>query len=84
MARKPLAERIKQGLFILDGAMGTQLFERGVPSGKCNEYLNITSEQIVQQVHQSYIEAGADAVLTNTFGANKFTLSRHGLGDMAE
>lgn len=84
MAKMALAERIRQGLFILDGAMGTQLFERGIPAGKCNEYYNITSPDLIRQIHQAYIEAGSDAVLTNTFGANKFTLSRHGFGEMVE
>jgi 5-methyltetrahydrofolate--homocysteine methyltransferase len=84
MARTALAEQIKKRVFILDGAMGTQLFERGVPSGQCNEHLNIASAGIVEQIHQAYIEAGSDAILTNTFGANKFTLSRHGFGEIAD
>jgi 5-methyltetrahydrofolate--homocysteine methyltransferase len=84
MAKMPLLERIKQGLFILDGAMGTQLFERGDAGGKCNDYLNITSDHIIQEIHEAYIKAGSDAILTNTFGANKFSLSRHGFGDWAE
>jgi 5-methyltetrahydrofolate--homocysteine methyltransferase len=84
MAGIPLADRIKQGPFILDGAMGTQLFERGVQAGKCNDSLNITSPHTIEQIHQSYIDAGSDAVLTNTFGANKFTLSRHGFADFVE
>jgi methionine synthase I (cobalamin-dependent) len=84
MAKIPLKERIRQEILILDGAMGTQLIERGVPVGKCNDYLNITAPQIIRQIHQAYIEAGSEAILTNTFGANKITLSRHGFGEMAE
>ncbi|MBN2138698.1 MAG: homocysteine S-methyltransferase family protein [Sedimentisphaerales bacterium] len=81
MARMSLRERIAQGAFVLDGAMGTQLFARGVEVGKCNDYLNIESPDIVCDIHRAYLEAGSDAVLTNTFGANRFTLGRHGYAD---
>ena len=76
-----LIERIKQGVFLLDGAMGTQLIARGVEVGTCNDYLNISSPDIVCDVHRAYVQAGSDAVITNTFGANKYTLARHGLAD---
>jgi 5-methyltetrahydrofolate--homocysteine methyltransferase len=79
-----LRERIKQGPFLLDGAMGTQLIARGVEVGKCNDYLNIESPEVVAEVHRSYFEAGSDAVLTNTFGANKCVLARHDLDDNVE
>jgi len=79
MARISLRERIERGVFVLDGAMGTQLFARGVEAGVCNEYLNVQSPEVVCDVHSAYLDAGSDAVLTNTFGANKYTLGRHGL-----
>jgi 5-methyltetrahydrofolate--homocysteine methyltransferase len=78
MAREKLSIRIKQGPFILDGAMGTQLMDAGVPAGVCNDYLNIDSPEIVVGVHSAYIQASSDAIITNTFGANKITLARHG------
>ncbi len=81
MARVGLKERISRGVFLLDGAMGTQLFARGIEAGKCNDCLNIESPEIILDVQKAYMEAGSDAVLTNTFGANKITLVRHGLGD---
>ena len=81
MGRISLKERIKQGLFLLDGATGTQLFARGIEVGKCNDYLNIDSPDMVFDIHQSYLQAGSDAVLTNTFGANKYSLARHGFSD---
>ncbi len=84
MARISLRERIEQGLFLLDGAMGTQLFARAVEVGTCNDYLNIASPDVVGDVHRAYLEAGSDAVLTNTFGANRFTLARHGLAGQAQ
>ena len=81
MAKISLRERISKGVFLLDGAMGTQLFARGVEPGKCNDYLNIESPDVIFEIHRAYFQAGSDAVLTNTFGANKFALDRHGLGD---
>ncbi len=81
MPRASLRERVNEGVFLLDGAMGTQLIDRGVEVGKCNDYLNIELPDIVFEIHQAYFQAGSDAVLTNTFGANKFALARHGLGD---
>jgi len=80
MARIGLRERIERGVFLLDGAMGTQLFARGVEVGTCIDYLNIRSPGVVCEVHRAYLDAGSDAVLTNTFGANKYVLGRHGLG----
>jgi len=64
-------------LFFLDGAMGTQLFARGVRQGQCVERLNVEQPQIVAEVHRAYLEAGCDAVLTNTFGGNSLSLRRH-------
>jgi 5-methyltetrahydrofolate--homocysteine methyltransferase len=78
MARVSLRERIKQDLFLLDGAMGTELIARGVEVGKCNDYLNIEQPDIIFDIHHSYFEAGSDAVIANTFGANKYVLGRHG------
>ena len=64
---------------MLDGAMGTQLIAHGIEVGKCNDYLNIDSPNIITRIHKDYLEAGSDAVLTNTFGANRYALARHGL-----
>jgi len=79
MSRTSLIQRIKKGLFLLDGAMGTQLIAHGIEVGKCNDYLNIDSPNIITRIHKDYLEAGSDAVLTNTFGANRYALARHGL-----
>ena len=83
MAKMGLRERIKQGLFLLDGAMATQLIARGIEVGKCNDYLNVELPDVVSDIHRSYFEAGSDAVITNTFGANKYALGRHGLAEEA-
>jgi len=76
-----LRERIKQGLFLLDGAMGTQLIARRINVGKCNDYLNIESPGIISEIHRAYLQAGSDAIIANTFGANKFALARHELSE---
>ncbi|MHC4214025.1 MAG: homocysteine S-methyltransferase family protein [Planctomycetota bacterium] len=81
MSRKSLRERICEGAFVLDGAMGTELFARGIEPGTCNDYLNIESPETVLEVHRSYFDAGSDGAVTNTFGANKYVLARHGLAD---
>ena len=83
MSRMSLKERISGGIFLLDGAMGTQLIARGIEVGKCNDYLNVESPDVVSDIHRSYFEAGSDAVLTNTFGANKYALGRHRLEEEA-
>jgi 5-methyltetrahydrofolate--homocysteine methyltransferase len=81
VGRVELKERLRQGLFLLDGAMGTQLISHGVEPGKCNELLNLESPGLVMRIHNAYIHAGSDAVLTNTFGGNGFALARHGLAN---
>ncbi len=84
MPETGLLERIKQRVFLLDGAMGTQLIARGVDVGTCNNYLNIESPDIVSDVHRAYLQAGSDSIVTNTFGANKYVLARHGLADKGD
>lgn len=76
-----LNERLHKGVFVIDGAMGTQLIQAGAPVGSCYDYLNIESPDVVETVHRAYFDAGSDAVITNTFGANKYILKRHGHDD---
>ncbi len=78
MARTKLADRLREGVFLLDGAMGTQLMAAGAESGVCNDYLNIASPEVVVGIHQRYFDAGSDGVITNSFGANRYALKRHG------
>lgn len=83
MTERNLRARIEKGVFVLDGAMGTQLFARGVEPGRCNDWLNVERPDLVVDVHKAYLDAGSDAILTNTFGANRFALGRHGHPDKA-
>jgi methionine synthase I (cobalamin-dependent) len=63
--------------------MGTQLFARGAEPGKCNDWLNVETPELVTEIHRAYLDAGSDAILTNTFGANRYALARHGCADQA-
>ena len=64
---------------LADGAMGTMLHARGVGFDKCFDELNLTNPASVAEIHREYIEAGAQLIITNTFGANRFKLTKHGL-----
>lgn len=83
MTERNLRAKIQQGVFLLDGAMGTQLFARGVEPGRCNDWLDVEQPDIVLDVHRAYLDAGVDAVITNTFGANRYALGRHGFAEKA-
>lgn len=73
----------KRALFS-DGAMGTMLSQR-LPAGlSCLDCANLSHPQIVEAIHREYIEAGADMIQTNTFGANRFKLAQHGLEDQLQ
>ena len=75
-----LLEQLKSSTVLADGAMGTMLHSRGISFEKCFDELNLTNPGAVAAIHREYIEAGAQIILTNTFGANRFKLSKHGLG----
>lgn len=64
---------------LADGAMGTMLHARGVGFDKCFDELNLTNPAAVADIHREYIEAGAQLIITNTFGANRYKLKKHGL-----
>ena len=66
---------------LCDGAMGTLLHERGVPADACLEAISLEDPSLLLQVHSDYIEAGADVIETNTFGANSVKLAHFGLAD---
>jgi len=76
--------RLEQGILLADGAMGTQLYARGVPFDQCFDELNLTAPELVRGIHLDYLESGAELIETNTFGANRFKLTGHGLADRLE
>src|SRR5258705_6737356 len=67
--------------FVIDGAMASLLYERGIFVTQNFEQLNVTRPDIVGKIHEDYVAAGAQVLETNTFGGNSFCLDRHGLGD---
>ncbi len=67
------------GVILSDGAMGTMLHQRGIDFDQCFDELNLTNPAIVGDIHRSYIESGSQMIQTNTFGANRYKLERHGL-----
>ena len=72
-------DRLARGPLVFDGAMGTMLYGRGVFVNRCFDELNLSSPNLVRQVHSEYLEAGAEVIETNTFGAHRFKLGPHGL-----
>ena len=74
-----LLERLSSGVLLADGAMGTMLHSHGIGFDKCFDELNLTNPGAVAEIHRAYIDSGAQLILTNTFGSNRFKLSKHGL-----
>jgi methionine synthase I (cobalamin-dependent)/5,10-methylenetetrahydrofolate reductase len=79
MATLSFRERLAQGIILADGAMGTLLHNRGVPIDACFDELNLSQPELLLDIHQAYLDAGADLIETNTFGANRYKLAEHGL-----
>jgi methionine synthase I (cobalamin-dependent) len=74
----------ERGVLLVDGAMGTELFARGLESGAPPELWNVDHPDRVRAVHEDYIAAGSDIVLTNSFGGTAFRLKLHRLDDRVE
>jgi 5-methyltetrahydrofolate--homocysteine methyltransferase len=77
----PLLEAIVSRPLIGDGAMGTQLMLSGLEQGQCGEAWNLTQPDKVLGIQKRYVQAGADCLITNTFGGCRITLDRHDQGD---
>lgn len=76
-----LPERLKNTVLLFDGAIGTMLYSRGVFINRCYDEMNLSMPALVKEIHAAYVEAGADCIETNTFGANRIKLTPHGFGD---
>lgn len=79
--KKSFLQAIYERVLVLDGAMGTMLQERGLKPGQSPEEMNLTMPEVVAEVHREYREAGADIIVTNTFGGSRPKLSHYGLED---
>jgi homocysteine S-methyltransferase len=66
---------------LCDGAMGTVLYAKGIFINRCYDELNLSQPELIRGIHEEYLQAGAEIIETNTFGANPFRLQRHGLED---
>jgi len=76
-----LLSRIKQSPVLCDGAMGTLLYAKGIFINRSYDELNLSQPDLIRGIHHDYLQAGAEIIETNTFGANSFRLARHSLAD---
>jgi len=81
MSRPALLQAIRDRVLLGDGAMGTQLQQAGLESGGCGESWNLDHPDRVLAIQRAYAEAGSDCIITNTFGASRIMLERHGQAD---
>ncbi len=72
-------QALQERVLVLDGAMGTMLQARGLSSGASPEGMNLEQPEVVEAVHREYVAAGADIIVTNTFGGNRPKLTNYGL-----
>ena len=76
--KNSLLETLRERRLVCDGAMGTQLMLAGLANGDCGEAWNLTHPERVLKIQRHYVEAGADCLITNTFGGSRLMLKRHG------
>lgn len=79
--KQDFVKKIRDQVLIFDGAMGTMIYQRGVFVNVCYDDLSLTQPQLILGIHKEYVEAGADVIETNTFGANRIKLAAYGLAD---
>jgi methionine synthase I (cobalamin-dependent)/5,10-methylenetetrahydrofolate reductase len=72
---------LESRVVLFDGAMGTEIYARGVFVNRCYDEVNLSQPELVRGIHGAYLDAGADVLTTNTFGANRLRLTAHGLED---
>ncbi|MCZ6795479.1 MAG: homocysteine S-methyltransferase family protein [Planctomycetota bacterium] len=80
---RSLAEALRERALLSDGAMGTQLQAAGLEPGGCGEAWNLEHPDRLLAIQKAYVDAGSDCLITNTFGASRIMLERHGRGDEA-
>ena len=74
-------DRLKTAPVLCDGAMGTLLYAKGIYINRCYDELNVSDPELIRALHREYLQAGAEIIETNTFGANSSRLARHGLAE---
>ena len=91
MAKVTLEQQLQRKILVIDGAMGTMIQSANLSAADfggeayegCNEYLTLTAPHVIRHIHEAYLEAGADIIETNTFGATRIVLDEYGLGHLA-
>ncbi|ADU93136.1 methionine synthase [Geobacillus sp. Y412MC52] len=91
MANVTLEQQLQRKILVIDGAMGTMIQSANLSAADfggeayegCNEYLTLTAPHVIRRIHEAYLEAGADIIETNTFGATRIVLDEYGLGHLA-
>ncbi|HKF02687.1 MAG TPA: bifunctional homocysteine S-methyltransferase/methylenetetrahydrofolate reductase [Candidatus Sulfotelmatobacter sp.] len=73
--------RVKQSPILCDGAMGTLLYAKGIFINRSYDELNLSQPELIRGIHHDYLQAGAEVIETNTFGANSFRMARHSMAD---
>ena len=76
-----LIEKMREGVVVGDGAMGTELQGAGLPLGESGEAWALQHPDVLQAIHEAYLAAGSEVILSNSFGANPWVLARYGLAD---
>lgn len=84
MTKKELEKRLKDSVLLLDGAMGTMLYSKGIFINQCFDELNLSRPDLIKEIHREYVIAGADCIETNTFSANRLKLGKHGFVEKLE
>ncbi|WP_457786501.1 methionine synthase [Geobacillus sp. Geo 8.1] len=91
MANVTLEQQLQRKILVIDGAMGTMIQSANLSAADfggeayegCNEYLTLTAPHVIRRIHEAYLEAGADIIETNTFGATRIVLDEYNLGHLA-
>src|SRR5580693_999855 len=78
---KAFREQLSRRVMVADGAMGTVLYDKGIFINRCYDELNLSAPDMIRQIHQDYVKAGAEILETNTFGANRPRLAAFGLAE---
>ena len=76
-----ILDRMKRSPLVFDGAMGTMIYDRGIFINTCFDELSLSNPKLIGQIHREYVEAGAEVIETNTFGANRIALRPYGLAE---
>ncbi|MBP5622261.1 MAG: homocysteine S-methyltransferase family protein, partial [Thermoguttaceae bacterium] len=81
---KTFSESLLSSTLVFDGGMGTEIYRRHVFTNQSYDGLNLHNRKLIAEITQSYFDAGADVLTTNTYGANRFALERYGVGEQVE